>query len=126
MLFRSGARRVLNPSLKAVESLLAEPKLDRGSVLFDRKEKLFRMWCVVDTADRKQQRLFYATSTNCIDWKKPSNKPPLTLGDQIGFYELAVKGQHWLEHRQAAFDNGIVLATDRRDGFVSEIGRAHV
>jgi len=115
----SGARRVLDPSLKAVENPLAEPKLDRGSVLFDRKEKLFRMWYVVDTADRKQQRLFYATSTNCIDWKKPSNKPPLTLGDQIGFYELAVKGQHWLEHRQAAFENGIVLATDRRDGFVS-------
>ena len=115
----SDARRVLAPSLKAVESRLAETTLDRGSVLFDRKDKLFRMWSVVDTANREQQRLYYATSANCIDWKKPSTSPPLTLGDQIGFYHSATKGQHWLEHHQAAFENGIVLATDRRDGFVS-------
>ncbi|MEE3220501.1 MAG: hypothetical protein VX257_09575, partial [Planctomycetota bacterium] len=115
----SGARRVLDPSIKAVESQPAGTTLDRGCVLLDRKEKLFRMWSVVDTANREQQRLYYATSTNCIDWKKPSTTPPLTLGDHIGFYNLVARGQHPLEHRQATFENGVVLATDRRDGFVS-------
>jgi hypothetical protein len=114
----SDAKRVLNPSLNAVEGQLAEAKLDRGSVLFDGKEQLFRMWSVVDTADRKQ-RLCYAISSNCIDWKTPNNKPPLTLADHIESYDLAASGQHWLEHRQAAFEKGIVLATDRRDGFIS-------
>ena len=113
------ARRVLNQSVKAVESLPAETKLDCGSVLFDRKEKLFKMWYVVDTADRKQQRLCYATSTNCIDWKKPHNEPPLTLGDQIGLYDQALTGQHWFRPHKDLLESGIVLATDRRDRFVS-------
>ena len=115
----SNARRVLDPSLTAAESLPAGTKLDRGSILFDRKDKLFRMWSVVDTANREQQRLCYAISANCIDWKKPSSKPPLTLGDQVGFYHPAARGEQWLPHPQAAFDNGIILATDRRDSFVS-------
>jgi hypothetical protein len=43
----------------------------RGSVLYDQRKKLFKMWYVVKTTDRKEQLLCYAASTNGIDWKKP-------------------------------------------------------
>jgi homoserine dehydrogenase len=110
----SGARRVLDPSLKAVENPLAEPKLDRGSVLFDRKEKLFRMWCVVDTADRKQQRLFYATSTKRTHWKKPSNKPPLAYHYSELIGEAERRGLPYLF--EATVMAGTPIITLLRDG----------
>jgi hypothetical protein len=119
----TGARRVLN---RGVSFQLAEDRHGKleahstcGSVLYDHKQKLFKLWYIVDSADQKQQRLCYATSMNCIDWNKPKDQLPLTVGEQIGFYEQSLKGQNWLKHHKEAFESGIVLATDRLDGFVS-------
>ena len=119
----TSARRVLDRGVSFQLAKNPPRKLEShptcGSVLFDRQEKLFKMWYIVDTDNPQEQRLCYTTSTNFIDWKKPSSKPPLTLGNQIGFYDQGSKQKPWLKHFRTAFENSIILTTDRRDGFVA-------
>jgi hypothetical protein len=114
----TGARRVLNEPVKPprVADEPREEVLDRGSLMYDQEEQLFRMWYIVRAADLKKQLLCYATSTNGIDWKEPKTPPPLTLGDQIGFYDQGF-GQLWFKHHTTPRDR--CLATLRLDGFVS-------
>jgi hypothetical protein len=88
-----------------------------GSFVYDRKEKQFKLWCLIDSSDRKNQALCYATSANGVDWQKPQNQPPLTLGPNISFYERGLNRPHF--RHDTVLKHGLVLTTNRRDGFVS-------
>ena len=68
-----GARKVLNQPVKHPRNpLIVADKpwektlLNRGSVIYDEQEKLFKMWYSVYTADLKDQLLCYATSLSLI------------------------------------------------------------
>ena len=77
-----GARKVLNQPVKHPRNPLIVPDkpwektlLNRGSVIYDEQEKLFKMWYSVYTADLKEQLLCYATSRDGIKWDKPVVNP---------------------------------------------------
>ncbi|MFN0199141.1 MAG: hypothetical protein ACKVT0_20520 [Planctomycetaceae bacterium] len=74
----AGTRKVLNQPVKQAENPLIVPDqpwekvFNRGSVLYDRDERLFKMWYIVYSEDMQQQLLAYATSEDGIHWKKPA------------------------------------------------------
>lgn len=114
-----GARRVMNPAVTVLEELPKHvSRLRRGSLLYDRSQKRFKLWCILESADRAQQALCYNTSTNGIDWQTPQTHPPLALGDQVSFYEHGLNRLHGF-NRETALARGRLLAADRRDRFVS-------
>ncbi|MDC0175407.1 hypothetical protein OAJ60_00585 [Planctomycetaceae bacterium] len=77
-----GAKRVLNQPIKHPRNpLLVADKpwektmLNRGSVIYDKQAKLFKMWYSVYTTDLADQLLCYATSVDGLKWDKPAVNP---------------------------------------------------
>ena len=73
-----GSRKVLHQPVKHARNPLIvadrpweRTLLNRGSVLYDDQDELFKMWYIVYTADLKEQLLCFATSIDGLDWKKP-------------------------------------------------------
>lgn len=118
-----GARRVLNRGVSSqLASRLGKLEADRtcGAALYDQEKKLFTMWYILHAADRQGQLLCCATSTNGIDWNKPINQPPLTIGDRIGFYCQDPRAWPWFkQQKKDMLGSSFGMDTLRLDGFVS-------
>jgi hypothetical protein len=72
-----GVRRVLHQPVKHVGNPVIVPDqpgekaFNRGSVLYDSHERLFKMWYIVYDEKLQNQLLAYATSEDGIRWNKP-------------------------------------------------------
>ena len=87
-----------------------------GSLLYDSKERQFKLWCVMESSG-KNPLLCFAASSNGLEWQKTKNGPPLKLGGNVSFYEQGINRPHF--DYDALLKSGLVLTTTRRDGFVS-------
>ena len=111
-----GLKREANSQVAEKQPGKLEAQSSRGSLLYDSKEKQFKIWCVMDSS-RKNSLLCFSTSSNGLDWQKPSNSPPLTIGRNVSFYEQGISRPHF--EYDALLNSGLVLTTTRRDSFVS-------
>lgn len=86
-----------------------------GAFFYDRKERQFTLWCVMESG--KSSFLCLATSNSGLVWKKPEARPPLKLGRSVSFYEQGTNRPQF--EQDALLKSGLVLTATRRDGFVS-------
>jgi len=73
-----GAEKLLNQPVKHRKNPLLvsdrpweSKQLNRGSVMYDNEEHIYKMWYVASSADQKRQLLYYATSRDGVAWQKP-------------------------------------------------------
>ena len=111
-----GLKRETHAQLVKKQLGKLEAQSTRGSLLYDSKERQFKLWFVGDS-NRKNPILCFAVSRNGLDWQKPKNSPPLKLGRKVSFYEQGIKAPRF--DYDELLKNGLVLTTTRRDGFVS-------
>ena len=111
-----GLKREANSQLAEKQLGKLEAQSTRGSLLYDSKERQFKLWCVMESS-RKNPFLCLAASSIGLDWQKPKNSPPLKLGRNVSFYEQGINHPHF--DYDALLKSGLVLTTTRRDGFVS-------
>lgn len=111
-----GLKRESNSQLAEEELGKLETQSARSSLLYDGKERQFKLWCVVESS-RGNPLLCFAASSNGLDWQKPKNRPPLKLGRNVSFYEQGINRPDF--DYDAMFKSGLVLTATRRDGFVS-------
>src|SRR5262245_20519050 len=73
----TGVRREMHQPVKHAANPIIIPDqpgeevFNRGSVLYDADERLFKMWYIVYDEEVRNQLLGYATSIDGVNWKKP-------------------------------------------------------
>lgn len=117
-----GAQRVLNQMSKELLNAPAVADQDAsavtsGALLYGQRRGLFKMWYIIDDADRKRQLLYYATSNNGVKWKKPRHQPPLTAKDETRIYEQRLHELDWFKRRELA--GCLIIASPPLDRFVA-------
>ena len=113
-----GGRRVMPDTVRVLDKVPGVTRWGGGRLLYDPEEEEFDLWCIVESEDRGQQVLCWATSTDTRKWKTPQGTPPLAMRGRVNWYTAGGTRSAWFRPGEI-LEHGMVLGTDQRDRFVA-------